>query len=174
MLKNLLAVLAVVFALFSACKNSDCCKNEAAADGAKASAASATAGKTFGAAITADGAMAFDEMVVKMAASDSMPAKVVGKIEAVCQVKGCWMDFVSDDPAKPKMKVKFKDYAFFMPLDCAGKKAVVDGYAYTQTTDVAELKHLAEDAGKSKEEIASITEPKKELRFMASGVVFVD
>lgn len=55
------------------------------------------------------------------------------------------------------MKVKFKDYAFFMPKDCAGKKAVVDGYAYTQTTSVEELKHLAGDAGKPQAEIDAIT-----------------
>jgi hypothetical protein len=39
------------------------------------------------------------------------------------------------------------------------------------TTTVAQLRHYAEDAGKSKEEIAKITEPKIELTFMADGVI---
>jgi hypothetical protein len=38
------------------------------------------------------------------------------------------------------------------------------------TTTVEELKHFAEDDGKSKEEIEKITEPKIEMVFEASGV----
>ena len=33
------------------------------------------------------------------------------------------------------------------------------------------LKHYAEDAGKSKEEIAAITEPKKEITMQAKGIL---
>jgi hypothetical protein len=36
---------------------------------------------------------------------------------------------------------------------------------------VAELQHYAEDAGKSKEEIAKINSPKTELTFVADGVL---
>ena len=36
---------------------------------------------------------------------------------------------------------------------------------------VEHLKHYAQDAGKSKEEIAKITEPKDELTFIADGVI---
>lgn len=173
MLKNLIFCAAVAV-LAAACSNKDCCKTDAAkTTGDNTAAPAANDGKHFGAPITADGAMNYSDFVKKMT-TDSMPAKLVGKIETVCQVKGCWMDFVADDPAAPKMKVKFKDYAFFMPLDCAGKRAVVDGYAYSQVTSVEELQHLAGDAGKTKAEIDAITSPKKELRFMASGVVFVD
>ena len=43
-----------------------------------------------------------------------------------------------------------------------------------EETSVDELKHLAEDAGKSEAEIAKITEPKKEFKFLADGVVIVD
>lgn len=170
MLKMLMPLSAAVLMLAACSQNQNCHDEKNTGQAAP----TANDGKHFGAMISADGAMAYDEFLTKMQ-GDSMPAKIVGKIETVCQAKGCWMDFVSEtDASKQKMKVKFKDYAFFMPKDCAGKKAVVDGYAYTKLTDVAELKHLAEDAGKSKAEIDAITEPKQELRFMASGVVFVD
>ena len=36
---------------------------------------------------------------------------------------------------------------------------------------VADLKHYAEDAGKSEDEIAKITEPKIEYAFEANGVL---
>ncbi|MCE2790741.1 MAG: DUF4920 domain-containing protein [Saprospiraceae bacterium] len=47
------------------------------------------------------------------------------------------------------------------------------GKAYRETTSVEDLKHFAEDEGKSAEEIAAITEPKTELKFMASGVMIL-
>jgi Domain of unknown function (DUF4920) len=173
MLKKFLFATTVAISLV-ACSSKDCCKADAAkTTGDQTAAPTANDGKHFGRMITPNDALSYDDFLVKMT-TDSMPAKVSGKISAVCQAKGCWMDFVSDDASKPKMKVKFKDYAFFMPMDCAGKRAVVDGYAYTQTTSVEELKHLAGDAGKTQTEIDAINEPKKELRFMANGVVFVD
>jgi hypothetical protein len=133
-----------------------------------------TDNKHFGATITADNALSYDELIGKMAAVDSMPAKVTGKVAEVCQKKGCWMTIVSDDPSKPEMRVTFKDYAFFMPKDLAGKRVVCDGYAIVEVTPVDVLRHYAEDAGKSKAEIEAITEPKRELAFEAAGVIIQD
>ncbi len=95
--------------------------------------------------------------------------KVEGEVEGVCQMKGCWMTIKKSDGST--MTVKFKDYDFFVPMDIAGKKVIIEGVPTVKTTSVAELKHYAEDAKKSKEEIAKITEPKTELRFMADGVL---
>ena len=47
----------------------------------------------------------------------------------------------------------------------------MEGVAYYDTTTVSELRHFAEDAGKSKEEIALITEPEYRLQFTATGVM---
>jgi hypothetical protein len=131
-------------------------------------------GKHFGAMITPDNAVSYDEVISKLGSLDSMGMKVQGKVSEVCQKKGCWMTLVSDQPGHPEMRVTFKDYAFFMPKDLSGKHVVVDGYAYVETTPVDVLKHYAEDAGKTKEEIDAITEPKKEVSFEASGVVIID
>ena len=46
-----------------------------------------------------------------------------------------------------------------------------DGKTFKKTTSVAELKHLAEDAGKTKKEIKKIKAPKEEIRFEADGVI---
>ena len=72
------------------------------------------------------------------------------------------------------MRVTFKDYAFFMPKDLSGKHVVIDGFAFVEVTSVDDLRHYAEDGGKSKEEIAAITEPKREVAFEAAGVVILD
>ena len=129
-------------------------------------------GQTFGEVITADDAMDFKTFIGQMASKDSLETKLVAKVESVCQVKGCWMNLVSTDESQDEsVFVKFKDYGFFMPLDCAGKEVVVEGVAYREVTPVDELRHYAEDEGLSKEEIMKITEPKEELKFMAHGVI---
>lgn len=127
--------------------------------------------QSFGETITADGAIAFNEMLSKMEGIDSMPVKVKGKVDAVCQTKGCWMNI--HDDAAGEMFVQFKDYGFFMPKDIAGREVIMEGYAYRDVTSVEDLRHFAEDEGKSKEEIEAITEPVEELKFMASGVLLL-
>jgi hypothetical protein len=94
------------------------------------------------------------------------PVKIEGEVESVCQAAGCWMKIKTADGQT--MRVTFKDYG---PKDIAGKKVIFEGIPAVKTTSVAELQHYAEDAGKSKEEIAKITSPKTELAFVADGVL---
>ena len=67
--------------------------------------------------------------------------------------------------------IRFKDYAFFVPKDIAGQEAIIEGVAFIEEVSVETLKHYAEDDGKSPEEIAKITEPKKTLSIVSSGVL---
>jgi hypothetical protein len=97
-------------------------------------------------------------------------AIVRAKVKAVCQAKGCWVSIENKGGAD--VRVSFKDYAFFVPKDCTGKTVIIKGKASIETTTVEELKHFAEDDGKSKEEIEKITQPKQELVFEASGLKF--
>lgn len=129
-------------------------------------------GETFGEKISPKGAVSYDQMLQKLRGKDSIEVKIVGVVDAVCQAKGCWMTIT--EPNKPEMMVKFKDYGFFVPKDISGRKVVMQGFAYREVTPVDELRHYAEDAGKSKEEIEKITQPKEELKFMASGVLLLD
>ena len=108
------------------------------------------------------------KLVSEMDASDSLNAVVEAKVTEVCQSKGCWMKV--ELPNGESMRVTFKDYGFFMPKDLAGKTVTMSGVAKKEETDVETLKHFAEDAGKSEEEVAQITEPKLDYKFIASGV----
>lgn len=119
--------------------------------------------------ISEKGAIPATQLVTKMGGKDKMPAKVEGTVEDVCKMKGCWMKVKTGDGQV--MRVSFKDYGFFVPKDIVGKTVVLEGTAETTTTPVAELRHYAEDAGKSKEEIEKITEPEKALTFVADGVI---
>lgn len=103
-------------------------------------------------------------------AGDTIDLKFSSTINEVCSKKGCWMKLPAGENGETVM-VRFKDYGFFMPLDSQGREVIVEGKAFVKETSVEELKHYAEDAGKSKEEIAKITEPKLEMSFEASGVL---
>ena len=77
--------------------------------------------------------------------------------------------------AQDTMLVRFKDYGFFVPKTGAeGKLAVVNGQIFIDTLSVPQLKHYAEDAGKSKEEISKITNPEITISFLAEGVVITN
>lgn len=97
------------------------------------------------------------------------PCKLKGEIVETCSKKGCWMTL---DTGEDTLFIKFRDYGFFVPVDSVeGKTAVIQGDLFLDTTSVEMLKHYAEDAGKSEEEIALITEPSFELGFIADGVI---
>lgn len=93
---------------------------------------------------------------------------VTATVTEVCQVKGCWMILVDGDT---KVRVTFKDYGFFMPKDLAGKKVVVEGVLSEEVLSEKDARHYAEDAGKSKAEIAKIKGDQRELGFEATGVL---
>lgn len=119
--------------------------------------------------INEKGAIQATELATQMGSKEKMPAKVEGTVESVCKVKGCWMKVKTGDGQT--MRVTFKDYGFFVPKDIVGKRVVVQGTAETSVTPVDELRHYAQDAGKSKEDIEKITEPEKALTFVADGVI---
>jgi hypothetical protein len=109
------------------------------------------------------------QKIASLGAGETVSATVQGKIAAVCQARGCWMNLDMEDGTV--MMVRMKDHAFFVPKDAAGRTAVVKGEGYIEETSVEMLKHFAEDAGKSQQEIDAITKPKQEFVFRAEGVV---
>lgn len=157
MRKSLVILLVVGMAV--ACQQKDASQQK--------DAAVETAYQSFGAKI--DDAQAQPVASLTSQASDSAYTKVRGTIVDVCQAKGCWMKL--DLGNNETMRVTFKDYGFFVPKDSKGKEVVIEGIAMRKVTPVDELKHYAEDAGKSAEEVAAITEPEQELAFEAVGVL---
>ena len=128
---------------------------------------------SFGDQITAKDYLSSAEALNKYGAlksGDTINLKFASSIQEVCSKKGCWMKLPAGEGEETIM-VRFKDYGFFMPLDANGKEVIVEGKAFVTEVSVADLKHYAEDAGKSADEIAKITEPKMELAFEANGVL---
>lgn len=123
----------------------------------------------FGAKISEKGAVSTSQFLKSMEGKETMEVKLEAKIETCCKKKGCWMDL--DMGNGTTMKVRFKDYEFFVPKDADGRMAIVEGVAKVETIDVETLRHYASDAGKSEEEIASITEEELTISFEAIGVI---
>jgi hypothetical protein len=125
-------------------------------------------GTIFGNSVAEEGSVSTDLLVDSLKVSgQSREVKVTGKVLEVCKAEGCW---VRMETKSGSMLVKMKDHAFLVPIALEGKTIVAEGVATFKETSVAQLRHFAEDAGKSKEEIAKITEPKKEIVFQAVGV----
>src|SRR6185369_680818 len=98
----------------------------------------------------------------------AVDVKVKGKVVEVCKAEGCWLKMQTTNGP---MMIKMKDHSFAVPLDMNGKTIVAQGTASFKEISVAMLKHYAEDAGKTKEEIAAIKEPKKEIMMQAIGIL---
>jgi hypothetical protein len=128
---------------------------------------------SYGAEITTEGAVSTSAMMNKLGNQDSLFVKISSEIVTTCAMKGCWMNLVLADGEE--MRVTFKDYAFFVPKEgMGGNQAIIEGYVKRVVTDAATLQHYAEDAGKTEQEIASITEDKEGLTFEALGVIIFE
>ncbi len=108
----------------------------------------------------------------KKMSDNKFDGKIQGKVVEVCQAMGCWAKLKKEDGSTVMIKVK--DHEFAMPMDIVGRTVVVEGKAELKETSVEMLKHYAEDAGKSKEEIEKIKDPRKEVIMTIKGVKVVE
>jgi hypothetical protein len=135
-----------------------------------AAAASPGTGK-FGAPVSAAGpVLAATAVLADSSKYDDKDLKLSGTVSGACQKKGCWMTLGGGEPGAQTIRVTFKDYGFFVPKDCLGKKAVVEGHFKVTTMSVAEAQHYAEDAAKEGAPVKKVTEPQKTYAMVATGV----
>ena len=127
-----------------------------------------------GGTITRGAAIAKDAKAVPLATVLSAPAEymktpvvVEGVATNACERKGCWMEFKASADADQSVRVTFKDYGFFVPLDAKGMKVRAEGVTTVKKLSKAEADHLEEEGAKLKrnEDGSAI-----EVSFVASGV----
>lgn len=91
---------------------------------------------------------------------------VDGVIAASCTRKGCWMQLAPSEGGD-SVRVTFKDYGFFIPLEAKGMKARAEGITVVKTLTKADADHLEEEGAKLKRnEDGTATE----ISFIANGV----
>lgn len=107
---------------------------------------------------------------IDKASSAEGPYKVNAKIEKVCQVKGCWFTLKSEGVEIP-IRVKMKDYAFFVPKNAEGLPAVLEGTFKKTQLPQDEAQHYADDEAKATGKPAKKIEgPLDTYMFMASAI----
>ena len=92
---------------------------------------------------------------------------VEATVRKACEKKGCWMELTGNDAKGVGVRVTFKDYGFFVPLDSAGSSAKVEGLVKVAMLDEAKAKHLEAEG-------ATIPKGKdgkyREVQLVATGV----
>ena len=132
----------------------------------------AAKGVVYGDAITTAGTAIDVNSLQSKLAGGTFEGKITGTVKEVCKAMGCWMKLEKEDGTT--VMVKSKDHGYLMPQNLVGKTVVVEGTASVKEVTEATRKHLAEDAGKSKEEIGQIKGTEKELQVVARGVEVLD
>jgi hypothetical protein len=98
--------------------------------------------------------------------------QVQGKISAVCQMMGCWMELTND--AGQHVRIKVEDGEIVFPKDSAGKTAVAEGkFTKTELTReqaVAQAKEEAEENGRTFDP-SKVKGPVKLYQIEGSGAV---
>ena len=131
-------------------------------------------GQVYGAPVSAATPVAIEAALPRAQELSAGTVAVSGKVSAVCQQKGCWLTLVGGEKGLSSVHLTFKDYGFFVPNDLIGYSIVAEGIFKTETVSVDHQRHLAKDAGKSKEEIERITEANVETSFEAAGVRVIE
>lgn len=122
---------------------------------------------TRGSAIPNDAkTVALAEVLASPDAYTKEPVVVEGVIATSCTRKGCWMQLAPAEETQG-VRVTFKDYKFFIPLQSKGMKARAEGVAVVKTLSKREADHLEEEGAKltRKEDGTAL-----EVSFVANGV----
>ena len=106
------------------------------------------------------------EVIAKPAEFAKDPVVVEGVIAKACTNKGCWME-LAPAAGKPGVRVTFKDYAFFIPLDSKGMKAKAEGVATVKTLSKKDADHLEGEGAKLTRNADGTA---NEVSFLANGV----
>lgn len=171
-MRTTLVLTVSLLSLMAACSRGESLLVPAAsaAPPAPVAAAKAAVPAKFGAPLSAKPVLTAQAVLADPKKYDDQDIKLTGQVGGVCQQKGCWMTIGTGEPGAASIRVRFKDYAFFVPRDCIGKTAVVEGRFKLTTLSVAEAQHYADDAAKAGAAPKKITAPQATLAMMATGV----
>jgi hypothetical protein len=131
-----------------------------------AAAIAAQKAEHFGAAFTDAKTVSLKDALADVEKFSGKTIKVEGKIADVCQERGCWL-VVTD--GEREMRVKFKDYGFFVPKDASGRKVILEGIIEKQTISEDHARHIAQESG-GKQDPSKIKGPHQVVQMTAAGV----
>ena len=127
-----------------------------------------TAGWTLtrGEALKGAPAVKLSELLAKPQAHEGKTVRVEGQVRKACEKKGCWME-LAEGAKGAGVRVTFKDYGFFVPLDSAGASARVEGVVKVTELSESMAKHYEAEGA----QVPRGTDGKpREVQLVATGV----
>jgi hypothetical protein len=92
--------------------------------------------------------------------------RVEAKVRKACLKKGCWLELAAQDKGEG-VRVTFKDYGFFVPLDSAGRMAIVEGQIKVAELSEKTAQHYESEGGT----VARTSQGKpREIQMVATAV----
>lgn len=91
---------------------------------------------------------------------------VEGIIQNACETRGCWLQ-LAPKAGDHGVRVTFKDYGFFVPLDSKGMNARAEGVTVVKTLSKEDADHLEGEGAKLNRNADGTA---KEVSFVANGV----
>ena len=95
---------------------------------------------TRGEALKGAPAVKLADLLTKPQEHSGKTVLVEGQVRKACEKKGCWMELATAEKGSG-VRVTFKDYGFFVPLDSAGATARVEGLVQVKELTEATAKH---------------------------------
>lgn len=109
--------------------------------------------------------MALASVLEKADEHTGKPIKVSATLDKVCKKKGCWFT-LADDSVDETVRVRMKDYGFFVPRNADGSTAIVEGVLEKKVIPEAEAQHYADESGETKK----VEGDQTEYHFIATAV----
>lgn len=130
----------------------------------------------YGGGVTGAEITEVSEILSNPAGFEGKTVRVRGKVAAVCEKMGCWLDIVATEGSEIQIKVKDGDIVF--PTSAVGKDAVAEGVVeilkLSKDEYVEMRKHQAEEQ-KTEFDPASVGEgPFDIVRIKGTGAVIQD
>ncbi|MER2567049.1 MAG: DUF4920 domain-containing protein [Myxococcaceae bacterium] len=88
-----------------------------------------------------------DKLLTSPTEFEGKEVQVEAKVRKACEKKGCWMELAPTEKG-PGVRVTFKDYGFFVPLDSAGSTAKVEGLVKVAELAPERAKHFESEGAK--------------------------
>lgn len=119
----------------------------------------------FGAALQLSEPTSLEQVLATPDRYTDAPVLLRGRLTDVCQKKGCWTMLQDGDAV---VRVRFRDYGFFLPQEALGRTALVEGVASIRELSEGEARHLAAESRDGDPD--AIQGSHREIGFIATGV----
>jgi Domain of unknown function (DUF4920) len=142
-IRNFLGMGAAIVLFMSACQSG----SERTAEGSpNPRAAATTSTLKLGAPMTTAELIPLARLAKDTRGYLDRPIKTEGKVTAVCQAMGCWME-ISD--ASTEVHIKMAGHSFFVPKTASGRQAIVEGRLLAKPGDGECEKEAEQATGKT-------------------------